>query len=255
MLAFSIAAAAALVSIALYVAVGEGHGKQLTDTVIKIGGYVAIVGLVLGLPALGYAMVTDRAVEKLSDKIGVTGEELRSIGDRIGERIQALLAAQPEEFPEEHSLQVFVPNRQRTHLVPMYDPDKTGPEEGWEIHDDAPQAITGSAWVADKYCYAVHDELRQSGLRLTSEQHKRYEDLTGVAAAPIHKNGVKIGVLTSFTRGDHPQMMDPRFIALHRKLAVALAPVVGDYIPREGALALRSFDIGDAPSHDSGFVN
>jgi hypothetical protein len=254
MLASSIAAALALGAIALFIAFGEDDGKQLTSLVTKVGGYVAIGGLVLGLPALGYAMVTDRAVEKLADALGVTKEELVSIGDQIGARIRKILQDWGEKLPDEHHVQVFVPNRQRTRLVPLYDPKGFGPSEGWEINRDAPQAITGSAWVENLYLYATDkDRLKDPGLRLTSDQARRYDHLRGVAAAPIRTDGKKIGVLTIFTAVD-PKMTDPEFIALHRRLADALSSTISEYVADAGPLKLESINAEQAPSHKSGSV-
>jgi len=252
-LAVSVAFGAILAASGLFVAFGEGDGTQLTEVVVKVGGYLAIVGLVLGLPALAYAMVTDRAVERLSDALGLPKEELKRI-DALIDRVQSLLGNWGHALPSDHQLQIFVPNRQRTRLVPVYDPSNTGPAEGWEVPSDAPQAITGSAWVEDRYCYAVAEELKLSRLRLTSVQRKRYAHLTGVAAAPIHKDGGRIGVVTIFTSGQQPQMKSPEFIRLHETLATFLSPVIGDFIPEAGPLRLPPITVDQASSHNSGAI-
>jgi hypothetical protein len=255
MLGFSISAAALLALIAIFIAFVEGDGEHLTTLATEIGGYVAIVGLVLGLPALGYAMVTDRAVEKLRDALGgLTEDELKIISGQIDTQIRKMLREWGKRLPDGHELQVFVPNRQRNRLVPIYDPKNAGPDGGWEINPDAPQAITGSAWVKDSYTYATEPELQQSGLRLTSEQHERYEPLTGVAAAPIRRDGEQIGVLTVFTEAKEPKMQDPEFIELHREMADGLSPVISKSVPKKGPLEMESIGTAEAPRHSSGVL-
>ncbi|HEX7244078.1 MAG TPA: hypothetical protein VF245_00760 [Solirubrobacterales bacterium] len=232
MLAFAVAVAIVLSLTALFIAFGEHEGHELTHFVADIGGYVAIVGLVLGFPALCYAMVTDRAVENLRDELGISKPRLKSLGKRVRE----IIANSRESVPDDHHIQIFVPNPQRTRGMPLYDPDNEGPEEGWIVDEDTPQAVTGSAWVEDKYLYGVNDRLSQPKLRLTAEQLKRYEHLTGVAAAPIHDGDRKVGVLTIFTDAEHPIMTEKPFRDMHRRLAKRLAPVIREYVPETGAL-------------------
>ena len=256
MLAFSISTAAVLALVAIFIAFVEGDGGHLTTLVEAIGGYVAIVALVLGLPALGYAMVTDRAVERLRDALGgLTDDELHAISKQIGTHIQRMLHDWDMRLPDGHCLQLFVPNRQRNRLVPIYDPESAGPDAGWEVNPDAPQAITGSAWVEDRYIYATEPDLQQSGLRLTSQQHARYEPLTGVAAAPIRREGEEIGVLVVFTEAEEPKMQDPEFIELHRRLADGLSSIISEHVPKKGALAMKSISgVEEAPRHSSGVL-
>jgi hypothetical protein len=232
MLASAFVLALALTLLALFFALEEHEGGQLTHLVADIGGYVAVVGLVLGFPALCYAMVTDRAVEKLRDELGISEGELKSLAERVHETIEN----SGEVLPEKHHIQIFVPNPQRTRVVPIYDPDGEGPERGWIIDKDTPQAITGSAWVEDKYLYGVGDELNQPKLRLTLEQLRRYEHLTGVAATPMYDEGETIGVLTIFTDSDAPTMREKTFRDMHRRLAALLSPVIRKYVPKVGAL-------------------
>lgn len=232
MLALAFTVALVLALTALLIALEEHEGGQLTHLVADIGGYVAIVGLVLGLPALCYAMVTDRAVEKLRDELGISEDELKSLGEQVRETIER----SGEALPEGHHLQIFVPNPQHKRVVPIYDPDGEGPERGWIIDPETPQAITGSAWVEDKYLYGVGDKLKQPKLRLTLEQLERYKHLTGVAAAPMHDGHEMIGVLTVFTNSDSPRMQERGFRDMHRRLATLLSPVIRKYVPKLGAL-------------------
>src|ERR1700704_1638939 len=76
MLASSVGAAVLLASAALFVAFGEHHEEQLNSFVADLGGYVAVAGLVLGLPALCYAMVTDSAVGRIEDQLGIGKEKI-----------------------------------------------------------------------------------------------------------------------------------------------------------------------------------
>jgi hypothetical protein len=232
MLASAFAVAITLALTALLIAVEEHEGGQLTHLAADIGGYVAIVGLVLGFPALCYAMVTDRAVEKLRDELGISKDELKSLSERVRETVER----SGETLPKDHHLQIFVPNPQRKRVVPIYDPDGEGPERGWIIDEETPQAITGSAWVESQYLYGVGDELKQPKLRLTLEQLERYEHLTGVAATPMYDGDEKIGVLTIFTNSDSPMMRKKKFWDMHRRLATLLSPVIRRYVPKVGAL-------------------
>jgi hypothetical protein len=254
MLAGAIMLAAALAFIALFIAL-EGHGHGLTDVVVKLGGYVAIAGLVLGIPALGYAMVTDRAVEELTFGLGLTRGELRRVEADIDKIVRTA------KLPPEHYAQVFVPNRQRTRLMPIYDPEAVGPEEGWEVNASTPQAITGSAWQESKHLFAMHDELKDKPkLRLTPDQVRRFADLTGVAAVPIrfragsHGRWEKVGVLTIFTSAATPLINQKWFIEEHRKLASALTKTVVRHVAVEGPLDFGAVTPTSAAAHDVGTV-
>lgn len=254
MLALSIFVAIGLAAVVL-VELGEGEGDGLTAVVTEIGGYVAIFGLVLGLPALGYAMVTDRAVGELREELGLTEVQFETVRDDIGAQIDLMLAAWGDRLPDGHQLQVFAPNLDRTRLVPLYDPDEIGPVEGWAVNDEAPQAVTGSAWVEDVYLFAMHGELKRPELRLTAEQHQHFDGLTGVAAAPIHDaDKSRIGVLTIFTEVAEPCMNDPAFIERHRRLAGALSSIVARRVQKAGALRLPSIETRDAPRYESGSI-
>jgi hypothetical protein len=143
--------------IALFIAL-EGHGHGLTDVVFKLGGYEAIAGLVLGIPALGYAMVTDRFVEELTFGLGLTRGELRRVEADIDKIVRTA------KLPPEHYAQVFVPNRQRTRLMPIYDPEAVGSEEGWEVNASTPQAHMQVA--APEHGVQEH-RVRRAGSRAT----------------------------------------------------------------------------------------
>jgi hypothetical protein len=232
MLVFSLLAAVGLSAAALFIAFGEGEGEWLTSLAEEVGGYVAIGGLVLGLPALGYAMVTDRAVEQLPDRIGTPKADIDSLEDQIDD----IIKSSGETVPPGHHVQIFVPDRHRDALVPLYDPEKAGPREGWEISAETPQAITGSAWVLEKPLYGVGEELTQSKLRLTSEQLRRYGHLTGVAAVPMKVGQRQVGVLTIYAEGEQPEMATKGFQELHSRLAIMLSPTIGKYVPETGPL-------------------
>lgn len=79
MLASSVGVALVLASIAIFLACVEHLGEQLNSLVVDLGGYVAIAALVLGLPALCYAMVTDSAVGRIEDQLGMGKEKIKDI--------------------------------------------------------------------------------------------------------------------------------------------------------------------------------
>lgn len=216
-----------------------GKSSSLTDSVVQIGGYVAIVGLVLGLPALGYAMVTDRSAQQIWEALGVSKEEFMEIHTYLDAAVQRARTINPSlTLPPEHYLQVFAPNRDRTVLRPIYDPEGVGPEEGWGIKSDAPQGITGSAWVADALFFAKEDALKDPAFRLSPAQLRRYEQQTGVAAAPIRdpRTSAPIGVLTIVTRAATPEVATPETIRMQLELAKLLAKTVREHVPTRGAL-------------------
>lgn len=232
MLVFSLLTAACLAAVAMFIAFGEGEGKELTSVAEEVGGYVAIGGLVLGLPALGYAMVTDRAVERLPDLIGAPKTDIED----LEEEVDSIIENSGETLPPGHHLQIFVPNRHRDALVPIYDPEKAGPREGWEISDETPQAITGSAWILEKPLFGIGEELKQAKLRLTSEQLRRYGHLTGVAAVPMKVGQRQIGVMTIYAEHKPPMMGTHDFQDLHSRLAIMLSPAIGKHVPETGPL-------------------
>jgi hypothetical protein len=214
MLASSIAVTATL-GVAAGIAVGAGEGDPLTSGVTATGGYIAILALVLGFPALCYAMVTDRSVDALS------AAKRESLRDSVG---QILSDGAKELLPADHYVQLFRPNHRRTLLTPVYDPTQTGPKEGWGIKPSSPQAVTGSAWVTNSYYFAMGAALSDESLRLTPAQKESYENLTGVAAAPVRDaDGNPIAVLTIFTSSDSPNMDSNDYISRHVVLADRVA--------------------------------
>jgi hypothetical protein len=241
MLAGSVVVTGAIAVVALFLAFGEDDGTQLTTLAAEIGGYVAIVGLVLGLPALGYAMVTDRAVDVLSAAM------LESMRDKIDD----LLGRVPKSLlPDDHHVQLFRPGPGRTHLLPVYDPKGDGPSEGWEIDPDFPQAVTGSAWVKNEYYYLRDEALHDSALRLTRKQRKRFGTLTGVAATPVRDASRQpIAVLTLLTKSTHPRIGAQDFIDLHVALAEHLAQIL-----RPDTLDLQQTVPSDASNLPSGAI-
>lgn len=156
MLALSAVAAVVLALTAGFFAVFEHEGGQLTASIADIGGYVAIAGLMLGLPALVFAMVTDSAVERIEDKLGASKEKVKDTKQNLSDKLEAFRRS----LPAEHFLQVFVPDIQRERLIPIYDPKHRGPEDGWGIDPATPQAITGSAWVGREYLWGKGKELK-----------------------------------------------------------------------------------------------
>jgi hypothetical protein len=189
-----------------------GEGDWLTTRVTELGGYVAILAVVLGAPALGYAMVTDHTVDAISAALR---ESVRRSMDQL---------LNVASIPADHYVQVFRPNREETLLLPVYDPANKGPEEGWAIDPVSPQAVTGSAWVKNEYFYLRDRALHDTTLGLTPEQRNRYSKLTGVAATPVRDaSGKPIAVLTILTSATPPRIGDTSFIDLHIALAQRLS--------------------------------
>ena len=232
MLASSVGVAILLASIALFVALVEHEREQLNSLVVDLGGYLAIAGVVLGLPALCYAMVTDSAVGRIEDQLGMGKEKIEDIEEEIGNKINGFR----EQLGRAHFVQVFVPDRQRTRLIPVFDPDQKGPVEGWGINKDAPQAITGSAWVGENYLLGIGSKFKPSKLRLTTEQFKEYEDLKAIAATPIMDRGAPIGVLTVSSSSEDSEVRTKQFRKRHEDTAESLVSIVKNYVPKEGAL-------------------
>jgi hypothetical protein len=239
MLAASIGLAIALLVCVVFFLVA-GEGEWLTTRVTELGGYVAILAVVLGAPALGYAMVTDHTVDAISAAIR---ESVRSSMNQL------LHAA---GIPSDHHVQVFRPNPDKTLLLPVYDPAGKGPEEGWAIDPVSPQAVTGSAWVTNEYFYLRDQALHDTSLGLTPEQRDRYSKLTGVAATPVRgADGKPIAVLTILTSAEPPRIGDTNFIDLHIALAERLSKSLRE---AAGPLDLPAILPSEAQNSDAGSI-
>jgi hypothetical protein len=235
--------ATAILALAAGIAIGAGAGDPLTSGVTATGGYIAILAVVLGFPALCYAMVTDRGVDALS------AAKRESLRDSVA---QVLSEGARELFHADHYVQLFRPNHRRTVLRPVYDPAEAGPREGWEINPSHPQAVTGSAWVANEYYFAVGSALSDETLRLRPEQQERYKGLTGVAAAPVRDAaGEPIAVLTVFTRSETPQMANQDYISRHLVLADRVAHRLRQIT---GPLDFGTIVPSEAAGHDRGSI-
>lgn len=226
----------ALAVISLLMVFGEHEGERLTRLAADIGGYVAIVGLLIGVPALGYAMVTDHTVAQIRLDLGL------SVGT-LDEQIQATIDGFGWRLRRRHYIQVFMPTPDRTALGPVYNRRSFGAKEEWSIDPNAPQGITGSAWVKNEYLLGLGDDLKHPRLRLSDEQLNRIRDPTGVAARPIHdpakgdSEEARIGVLTIVTVAKRRLMLtEPDFEKRHEELAERLAPVLVSNVPEPGPL-------------------
>jgi hypothetical protein len=232
LLAFAAVVAGALAVTAI-VLFAKGEGELASHYVHEVEGYLAVTGVVLGLPALAYAMVTDSAVGRIETQLGRARR--KEIEAQMTERLQVF----EQEYPD-HSMQVFVPDPHHEWLRPVYDPDEDGPEEGWSIDRKTPQALSGSAWVGRTYLAAKGAGLEQPKLRLTRDQLKRYEGLKAVAAAPIFGKGGRddpLGVLAVFSKTNDQVIKTDAFRARHEEVAKSLAPIIADYVPETGALS------------------
>lgn len=210
----------------------DGKGHDLTSIAGDVEGFVAIAGLVLGLPALAYAMVTDSTVERIEGQLG--RDRSKEVETRIGARLHDF----EQDLPG-HTVQVFLPDLQQTRLLPVYDPGDDGPDEGWAIDRKTPQALTGSAWVGRNYLWGVAADLKQAKLRLTPDQLEEYEDLKAVAAAPVFGKGHldPLGVLTVYSKSDDGTIGTEAFIQKHKEAAKSLSRIIDDYVPESGPLS------------------
>lgn len=212
-----------------------GNGERLTEGLADFGGYLAVVGVVLGLPALAYAMVTDSTAGRIENELGKTRRR------ELFARIDGQLGPFKDSLPD-HVIQVFMPDHQLTLLLPVYDPTAEGPDEGWGIRRKTPQAFTGSAWVGRSYLSGSGKDLNQSKLRLTAAQLESYKELKAVAAAPIFGRGPgvdPIGVLTVFSKDPDNRIGTPEFREMHEEEAERLAPTIRDFAPESGPLDQR----------------
>jgi hypothetical protein len=233
----------ALAGILTLAAVGlwiDGKGHDLNAFLLDAGGYVATAALVLGLPALAYAMVTDRSIDALT----------ASARERMRESVKEVLdkASVRSLNPDGYDVQLFLPNPARTRLLPAYDPSERGPQEGWNIDPRAPQAVTGSAWVANDYYFLQGRQLSESELRLTPDQRQRNSDLTGVAATPVQDvSGQPIAVLTIFSTSQDPRMDTDDFLNVHVGLADEVGHILRAYI---GPLDFATVTVSEADARN-----
>ncbi len=168
-------------------------------------------------------MVTDNSVDALT----------ASTRERMREEVKELFdkARDRNLDPRGYEVQLFQPNAARTRVVPAYDRAKWDRWRGWSISPRAPQAVTGSAWVANEYYFLQNSELSKSELRLTSEHQERYRDLTGVAATPVKDaSGQVIAVLTIFSKRKDPEMDTDDFVNTHVGLADEVGHILRAYI-------------------------
>jgi len=237
-LTLSVALMIGIAATVLFMEFFENDGHLIHEIADEVGGYVAIIGLVLGLPALCYAMVTDDEVKRIGEDID--RRTLKKVKKEIGRQ----LADFENGLEPDQSVQVFVPNSDGTLLQPIYDPSEAGPDDGWGIRPDAPQAVTGNAFVTNRYIGL--DDINPSQyslLRLTREQRKQYEDIKAVAAVPVpgrHENGAgckePVGVLTVFSADSTHYFEGEDFKRKHKEAATKLTEVLADYIPPRGPL-------------------
>jgi hypothetical protein len=159
---------------------------------------------------------------------GQRARELHGRSVALRKLTRAALLPEVTGLPPEYKAQVFLPNAERTKLVVAYDPERFGPEEGWQIDGDPPQGVTGTAWKINSYVFASDEQVSDATYGLTPEQQERYQSFTAVAATPIQNaRGVAIGVLTLFTTIENPNI-DDNFVIFHIGAAEIVARVLID---------------------------
>lgn len=124
---------------------------------------------------------------------------------------------------------MFLPDapRKPKRLLPWWDPLLVGPEGGWRIDSNTPQAVTGAAWATNSYVFAKDAAVSDATYGLTEEQQQQYKRLTGVSATPIRDvRGRPVGVLTVSTEVVPPLVSDAEFVKRQIELAVEVAPLL-----------------------------
>ena len=143
--------------------------------------------------------------------------------------IRVALTPESAGLPPDYHFQVFLPNPDRTRLIPEFDPDNAGPREGWRIDVEPPQAVTGASWRTNSYVFAKGPAVSDATYGLTAAQQARYRTLSGVAATPIQNaRGNPIGVLTLSTSAAQPIVSDPDVFRQMLALAEVTARVLID---------------------------
>jgi hypothetical protein len=181
--------------------------------------------LVLGAWVLSAAIVVARTI-RMEGEVQKQSAEAQAHARRrlLHKTLETLLVGSGSHLPAGYVPQVFTPDGVGQRLYPTWDPYALGPVEGWRIDTDPPQAVTGLAWVANKYVYAVGDAVSDATHGLTAAQQRRYKRLTGVSAAAIRNlDGTPIGVLTICTELENPKMREPVFVKLQLALAAEIA--------------------------------
>ncbi|HTZ88600.1 MAG TPA: hypothetical protein VMB05_18205 [Solirubrobacteraceae bacterium] len=141
--------------------------------------------------------------------------------------IAALLAPGNTGLGSGYAAQVFLPSSSGRRMMPHYDPDGWGPEEGWVVGRE-PRSVTAEAWDTNLYSQVRGSEVADGTRGLTKSQQERYKTLTGVAATPIQDaRGRQIGVLAFLAETADASLIGQRdFIRKHIALAEVLAHVL-----------------------------
>lgn len=182
---------------------------------------------------MGAAIVVARTIRMESEISGLSARqravEVRAREKALDKSVDTLLDQIQNRLPTGYHVQIFLPASDRKHLIPARDPSRVGPEEGWRIDLDPPQAVTGAAWKTNDYVFAKGPAVSDAAFGLTPEQQQRYNELTAVAATPIRDpRRNPIGVLTVSTQENDIRVTDREFVELLIASAAELAPVLED---------------------------
>jgi hypothetical protein len=194
------------------------HWSVLAKVGALVLWFAAVIAAVIGAVRQGAQLDT---LVKEREHRGRTGAMERLI--------RVTLTPEGAGFPADYHFQVFLPNADRTRLMPEFDPERAGPPEGWRIDQEPPQAVTGAAFKTNSYVFAKGPAVSDATYGLTPEQQARYRNLSGVAATPIQNaRGNPIGALTVFTSAAQPIVSDPNVIIRTVALAEVIARVLID---------------------------
>ena len=196
---------------------------------VPLKAAVLVGWVVAGAIIIARTITMEAAVERSAS--GLSEQELQfdvTVRMRtLSTLLQALFALPATSLPAEHHPQIFVPNAWRNRLVPWWDPEDIGPDEGWRIDRDPPQAVTGAAWATNDYVFAKGPAVSRAAYGLTAAQQARYDRLTGVSAMPVRTpDGRPVAVLTVCTESAEPRVSDRQFVDRQIALAVYLAPLL-----------------------------
>ncbi len=199
-----------------------GENWRLLFKLIALAGW-----LLCGAIVVARTIRMEQRIDELSAR--QVAVEQRARTKTLNRSTDLLLSDFASRLPSGYHLQVFLPDPGRKRLIPVADPDGIGPEEGWRIDRDPPQAVTGAAWRTNDYVFAKGSAVSDATYGLTPEQQQRYERLTGVSATPIRDpRGNPIGVLTVCTEQADPKVSEREFVELLIALATELAPTLED---------------------------
>jgi hypothetical protein len=191
----------------------------------KLG--VLLLWLISGVIIVARTIEMEQRIKQLGEHQVSVEQKART--QTLRASVDAVLNEFERHLPTGYRPQLFLPDPARKRLIPARDPHLVGPDDGWRVDQDPPQAVTGAAWTTNAYLFAKGSALSDAKYGLTSEQQRAYMRLTGVSATPVRNRfGSPIGVLTVSTEEPGPQVSERDFVELQVACAAKLAPALED---------------------------